>query len=319
MKKIAVLTSGGDAPGMNSAIRAVVRTAIYHQMEITGIRRGYCGLLEEDFIPMDLGYVADIIHRGGTKLLTARCEEFLQPEKQEEAAAILKKHGIEGLVVIGGDGSFRGALTLQARGIAVVGVPGTIDNDIAGTDTSIGFSTAVNTSIWAINHIRDTASSHQRNFLIEVMGRHSGQLALAAGLAGGAEAVLLPEIPFDLKEVTEKIEQGFNRGKIHSIIIIAEGAGNSVEVAAKIKEITGHEYKITTIGHIQRGGSPDFHDRRLAARLGSKAVFLLEEGASGKMVGNRGEETVVSDLEEIIRSKKPLPLGDYELMKVLSI
>ncbi len=319
MKRIAVLTSGGDAPGMNSAIRAVTRTAIFQDMEIVGIRRGYCGLLEEDFIPMDVSYVADIIHRGGTKLLTARCDDFLKEENQDKAYRILCRHGIEGLVVIGGDGSFRGALTLKKRGLPVIGVPGTIDNDIAGTDASIGFSTAVNTSIWAIDHIRDTASSHQRNFLIEVMGRNSGHLALAAGLAGGAEAVLLPEIPFDLKEIADKIEMGHRRGKIHSIIVMAEGAGDAPEVANSIKEITGHEYKITTIGHIQRGGSPDFQDRLLASRLGNKAVALLKDGEDGKMVGICGEEIVTNALENIISVKKSLPLGDYALMKVLSI
>ncbi len=231
----------------------------------------------------------------------------------------MQRYGIEGLIVIGGDGSFRGALELEKRGMAVIGVPGTIDNDIPGTDASIGFSTAVNTSIWAINHIRDTASSHQRNFLIEVMGRDSGQLALAAGLAGGAEAVLLPEIPFDLREICDKIEMGHRRGKVHSIIVLAEGAGDAPEVAMKIKEITGHEYKITTIGHIQRGGSPDYSDRLLAARLGNRAVTLLKEGESGKMVGIRGEKVIVSALKDIVGKKNPLPMGDYDLMNVLSI
>ncbi len=319
MKRIAVLTSGGDAPGMNSAIRAVTRTAIFHDMDVVGIRRGYQGLLDGDFSAMDLGYVADIVHRGGTKLLTARCDAFLEEKNQRRAAESLAKQGIEGLVVIGGDGSFRGALALDRLGLPVVGVPGTIDNDIYGTAASIGFSTAVNTSIWAIDHIRDTATSHQRNFLIEVMGRNAGHLALAAGLAGGAEAVLLPEIPFDLREIADKIEKGHRRGKIHSIIVLAEGAGSGVEVAAQIRDITGHEYKITNMGHVQRGGSPDHRDRLIAARMGNRAVTLLMERKSGLMVGIRGETLSVAALKEILGLKKPLPIGDYELMKVLSI
>ena len=269
MKTIGVLTSGGDAPGMNAAIRAVVRKAIYHGRRIYGIYGGYAGLINGDMKELDLGSVGDIIHRGGTILYTARSEEFKTEEGQLKAIANLKKHGIEGLVVIGGEGTYKGAEALTKRGFPCVAVPGTIDNDIPGTQFTIGFDTALNTVIDAIDKIRDTATSHERTFIIEVMGRSAGHIALWAGLSGGAESILVPEEPFNIEEVVERLVQGNKRGKKHSIIIVAEGVGNAVEIGKKIKEATEFDTRITVLGHIQRGGSPTASDRVLAGRLGA--------------------------------------------------
>ncbi|MCL0052362.1 6-phosphofructokinase [Peptococcaceae bacterium] len=320
MKRIGVLTSGGDAPGMNSAIRAVVRKSIYNGIEVIGINRGYSGFIEGDMWPMSLGSVADIIHRGGTILHTARSKEFMTKEGKAKAYENAKRFGIEGLVVIGGDGSFKGALEFyEEYKLPVIGVPGTIDNDIYGTDYTIGFDTAVNNVVDAINKIRDTATSHERTFIIEVMGRDCGAIALMAGLAGGAESIIIPEAPFDINEICEKLMRGVKRGKLHSMIVVAEGAASGFEIGRKIKEITGADTKVTILGHIQRGGIPTAFDRMLAARLGAKAVDLLIAGEAGKAVGIRKEEIVGYDLQEIFDNKKQLDLEVLELANILSI
>ena len=320
MKRIGVLTSGGDAPGMNSAIRAVVRKSIYNGIEVIGINRGYSGFIEGDMWPMSLGSVADIIHRGGTILHTARSKEFMTKEGKAKAYENAKRFGIEGLVVIGGDGSFKGALEFyEEYKLPVIGVPGTIDNDIYGTDYTIGFDTAVNNVVDAINKIRDTATSHERTFIIEVMGRDCGAIALMAGLAGGAESIIIPEVPFDINEICEKLMRGVKRGKLHSMIVVAEGAASGLEIGRKIKEITGADTKVTILGHIQRGGIPTAFDRMFAARLGAKAVDLLIAGEAGKAVGIRKEEIVGYDLQEIFENKKQLDLEVLELANILSI
>ncbi len=315
-----VLTSGGDSSGMNAAIRAVVRKAIYHGREVMGIMRGYNGLIEGDMQPMNLGSVADIIHRGGTILHTARSELFKTPEGRAKAYANVQRFGLQGLVVIGGDGSFRGALQFNREyNIPVIGVPGTIDNDIYGTDYSIGFDTAVNTVVDAINKIRDTATSHERTFIIEVMGRDSGWIALTAGLAGGAETILIPEKPLSIDELCDKLMRGYKRGKLHSIIIVAEGAASGLEVGRQIKEKTGFDTKVTILGHLQRGGTPTAFDRNLASRLGAAAVDLLLAGESGKMVGMISGKVVATDLQQAVQKKQLIDLDMYTLADILSI
>ncbi|SHK27999.1 6-phosphofructokinase [Desulforamulus aeronauticus] len=320
MQRIGVLTSGGDASGMNSCIRAVVRKAIYHGLEIIGINRGYSGFVDADMGPMNLGSVADIIGRGGTILHTARSKRFQTKEGRALAFENVQRFGVQGLVVIGGDGSFTGASIFQQEyGIPVIGVPGTIDNDIAGTDYTIGFDTAVNNVVEAINKIRDTATSHERTFVIEVMGRNSGNIALAAGLAGGAESILIPEIPFNVEDICKKLLSGIKRGKLHSVILVAEGAASGIEIGQEIKEFTGFDTKVTILGHLQRGGSPSAFDRILAARLGAKAVELLMAGETNKMVGMKAGEIVASDLSEVIGKASPINKEMYELAKILSI
>lgn len=256
MKRIGVLTSGGDAPGMNAAIRAVVRKAIYHDLEVYGIYGGYSGLLKGKIERLGLGSVGDIIHRGGTILFTARCEEFKTKEGQLAGIDQLKKAGIEGLVVIGGDGSYRGAKALTEYGFPCVGVPGTIDNDIPGTQFTIGFDTSLNTAIDAIDKIRDTATSHERTFVIEVMGRNAGDIALWSGLAGGAETILIPEENYDIKEICQRLLKSHERGKKYSIIVVAEGAASGIELGKQIKELTNFDTRVSVLGHIQRGGTP---------------------------------------------------------------
>ncbi len=319
MKKIGVLTSGGDAPGMNAAIRAVVRKGIYHDLDVYGIYYGYQGLLNGNIEKMELGSVGDIIHRGGTKLYTSRCPEFKTEEGQLKGIEQLKKHGIEGLVVIGGDGSFRGAIKLTEKGFPCVGVPGTIDNDIPGTDFTIGFDTALNTIIDSIDKIRDTATSHERTYVIEVMGRDAGDLALWAGVAAGAESILIPEKKEDFDEIVNKIERGHQRGKKHSIILIAEGVGSGVEFADKIKEKMGLETRVTVLGHTQRGGSPTAVDRTLASRLGAKAVDLLLEGKGGRMVGIQQNQIVDHDILKILTMNRQPEMSMYKLAQELSI
>lgn len=319
VQTIGVLTSGGDAPGMNAAIRAVVRMGIYRGLKVVGIRKGYSGLLAGDFVDMDLGSVADIIHRGGTILQTARCEAFKTEEGQRQAVERLAARGIEGVVVIGGDGSFRGAVELAKRGIATVGVPGTIDNDIAGTDTTIGFDTAVNTVIEAVDKIRDTATSHERTFLVEVMGRRAGDIAVSAGLACGAETILIPEEEYSIDEIVERLERSFKRGKRHSILVVAEGVGSAMAIADKIRERIGWEMRVTVLGHIQRGGSPTAADRVLASRMGAMAVELLLQGHSAKMVGIQNHRLVAIDMEDAVARPHRPDLGLFDLARILAI
>ena len=277
---IGVLTSGGDAPGMNAAIRAVVRTALAEGINVKGIRRGYLGLLEEDIFEMKSKNVSDIIQRGGTILYTARCPEFVLPERQDEAAAICRKHGIDGLVVIGGDGSFRGAAALAKRGINTVGVPGTIDLDISCTDYTIGFDTAINTAVETIDRVRDTSTSHERCSIIEVMGRHAGHIALWCGIANGAEEILIAErYDYDEVKIIKRINKRRETGKKHYIIINAEGVGESENMAKRIEAVTGMETRATIIGHAQRGGTPTARDRVYGSVMGAKAVDLLDIGA----------------------------------------
>ncbi|MCR6111627.1 6-phosphofructokinase [Bacillus sp. A301a_S52] len=319
MKRIGVLTSGGDSPGMNAAIRAVVRKAIFHDVEVYGIYSGYAGLISGDIQKLELGSVGDIIHRGGTMLYTARCEEFKTLEGQKKGIEQLKKFGIEGLVVIGGDGSFRGAEKLTEHGYPTVGVPGTIDNDIPGTDFTIGFDTALNTVIEAIDKIRDTATSHERTYVIEVMGRDAGDLALWAGLADGAETIMIPEVNEDMEDIIKRLKRGHQRGKKHSIIVVAEGVGSGVEIGKVIQDKTDLETRVTVLGHIQRGGSPTAQDRVLASRLGAKAVEMLLEGQAGKMVGIENNQLVSHDIDEVLARPHELDNAMYKLSKELSI
>lgn len=319
MKKIGVLTSGGDAPGMNAAIRAVVRKAIYHNIEVYGISRGYQGLIEGDIRKMEIGSVGDIIHRGGTMLRTARCLEFKTEEGQLKGIEQLNKHGIEGLVVIGGDGSYQGAQALTRRGYPCVGVPGTIDNDIPGTDFTIGFDTALNTVIDAIDKIRDTATSHERTYVVEVMGRNCGDIALWAGLAGGAETILCPENEHEIKDLTAKLKRGQERGKKHSIIVVAEGVGSAVDIGREIEQMTNFDTRVTVLGHVQRGGSPTASDRVLASRLGALAVELLMDGQGGRAVGIVANQLVDYDINETLVKKRSINQKMYNLSEELSI
>lgn len=319
MRKIGVLTSGGDAPGMNAAIRAVVRRGLSLGMEVVGVRRGYAGLISGDFVPLSLSSVGDIIHRGGTFLHTARSERFKSPEGQREALDQVKAAGIDGLVVIGGDGSFRGAIKLTEQGIPAIGVPGTIDNDIYGTDLTIGFDTAVNTCLDAIRKIRDTATSHDRTFVLEVMGRDSGWIALAAGLAGGAESILIPEFPFSMDEVITRLMRGAERNKRHSVIIVAEGAGEGFKIGEAIKKATGFDTRVTVLGHIQRGGSPTAVDAMLASRLGARAAELLAQGQGGLFVGLVDNAVVTPPLQNVLDRKKSISRDLVELAEMLAI
>lgn len=319
MNTIGVLTSGGDSPGMNAAIRAVVRTAISNKCKVIGIKRGYEGLIHGQLEEMNLSSVADIIHRGGTMLRTARSEEFTTEEGRNRALNVIRVFGIEGLVVIGGDGSFRGAQELSELGIPTIGVPGTIDNDLAYTDYTIGFDTAMNTVVEAISKIRDTSASHGRANIIEVMGRHCGDIALYAGLAGGAESIIIPEVGLDIDKVSKKLIKGKNRGKLHSIIVLAEGVGGAIELGAKIEEKTGIETRATILGHIQRGGSPTAFDRILASKMGAIAVELLLEGKGNLAVGVKGNKIFSMDIQEALDIEKELDEKVYKLVDILSI
>ncbi len=319
VKTIGVLTSGGDAPGMNAAIRAVVRTAIANGLKVKGIRRGYSGLLEEDIIDMDSISVADIIQRGGTILYTARCAEMRTPEGQQKAADICRKHGIDGLVVIGGDGSFQGARLLSNLGINTVGIPGTIDLDISCTDYTIGFDTAVNTAMEAIDKVRDTSTSHERCSIIEVMGRNAGYIALWCGIANGAEDILMTErYDGDEQRIINNIIEKRKVGKKHHIIVNAEGIGDSHAMAKRIEEATGIETRATVIGHIQRGGSPTCKDRVYASCMGARAVELLLNGQSNRVVGYRAGEFVDYDIQEGLAMKKDIDEGMYQMARKLS-
>lgn len=319
VKTIGVLTSGGDAPGMNAAIRAVVRTAIQKGLGVKGIMRGYAGLLQEEIIDMNSRSVSDIIHRGGTILYTARSMEFVTPEGQEKGAEICRKHGIDGLVVIGGDGSFRGAGKLAALGINTIGVPGTIDLDIACTDYSIGFDTAVNTAMEAIDKVRDTSTSHERCSIIEVMGRNAGYIALWCGIANGAEDILLPErYDGDEQQLINRIIDNRKRGKKHNIIINAEGIGHSTSMARRIEAATGVETRATILGYMQRGGMPTCKDRVYASIMGAKAAELLYEGKSNRIVAYQNGEYVDFDIQEALQMKKDIPEDQFEISKMLS-
>ncbi|MEK0314479.1 6-phosphofructokinase [Cohnella sp. 56] len=313
VQKIAVLTSGGDSQGMNAAVRAVVRSGLFRGLEVYGVQRGYQGLLNEDLRPMDLRSVGDIIQRGGTILQTARCKEFVTPEGQQRGAEVLRKHGIDGLVVIGGDGSYQGANKLSKLGIKTMGLPGTIDNDIPFTDFTIGFDTATSIVVDAINKLRDTMTSHERSSVVEVMGRHCGDIALYAGLASGAESILVPEVPFDIREISQRMRENFQNGKRHSIVIVAEGVCGGDEIARQITEHSGIEPRVTVLGHIQRGGSPTHNDRILASRLGDFAVERLEAGDSAKGCGIVKGELVTTDIDTVVSTKKTFNMDLYNL------
>ncbi len=320
MKRIAVMTSGGDAPGMNAAIRAVVRSAVANGIEVYGIRQAYSGLLAGDFERLTNREVSGILQRGGTILQTARNEEFKTPQGQRRGLRRLNEHGIEGLVCIGGDGSLRGAMALHKLGVPVVGVPGSIDNDIWGTNMSIGVDTALNTILDALDRLRDTASSHERAFLIEVMGRNCGYLALMGGILGGAEMTIIPEKDTSLEEVAARLEDSYLRGKNHAIAVIAEGAKPKIQELAQFLEgrSVGFEVRITILGHVQRGGSPSAFDRLLATRLGVKAVECLINGTSGVMVGLSGREIEPVPLEDVTSKTRGVNLEYYALADVLS-
>ena len=308
MKTIGVLTSGGDAPGMNAAIRAAVRTAISLGMTVKGIKRGWNGLIEDDIIDLDVRSVSDTIHRGGTTLFTARSPRFKEEEGMQEAIKTCKKHGIEGIVVIGGDGSFRGARDLSERGIPCVGVPGTIDNDIASTEFTIGYDTAMNTAMEMIDRLRDTAQSHERCTIIEVMGRHAGYIALNCGIAAGATAIAVPEVPITTEEIIEKIEAARHTGKKHFVIVVAEGVGGVEEMAKIIEEKTGIESRATVLGHVQRGGRPTVRDRVIATKLSNEAVHLLSKGIGNRVVGYKAGAVVNYDIFEALKMEKPFPM-----------
>lgn len=318
MRTIGVLTSGGDAPGMNAAIRAVVRAGLDKDLRVMGIQRGYSGLLSGEIFEMNRHSVSDIIQRGGTILKTARCEEFKKEEVRKKAAQILKVFGIDGLVVIGGDGSFTGARLLSELGVKTIGIPGTIDNDLAYTQYTIGFDTALNTVLDAINKLRDTSTSHERISIVEVMGRNCGDIALYAGLAGGAESIIVPEKGYDLDEICKTVLDGKLKGKLHNLIIVAEGVGGANELADKIEDITGIETRATILGHIQRGGSPSAFDRILASRMGARAVELLIEGKTSRVIGTVGGEIIDLDTNEALNIKNPFNEKLFEIARSLS-
>jgi 6-phosphofructokinase 1 len=319
VKSIAVLTSGGDSPGMNAAIRAVVRSAIYNDIHVYGINAGYQGLIDDKITKMGVYSVADIIQKGGTMLHTSRCKEMYTPEGVKKAAETLKKHEIEGLVVIGGDGSYKGAAALAREGIRVIAMPGTIDNDVACTDYTIGFDTALNTIIEAISKIRDTSLSHNRVNVVEVMGRNCGNLALYAGLAGGAEGICVPEIPYDMAKICAKTVAGKDRGKLHSIIVFAEGAGDLNEFCAQFEKCTSISVRRTVLGYIQRGGSPSAFDRILACKMGAMAVALLMGGKTNRAVCLRGDSYIDQDIEEALKMTRVFDNKTYEIAMQLSI
>lgn len=318
MKSIAILTSGGDAPGMNAAIRAVVRAGLDKGLKVFGIERGYSGLLNGEIFEMNRNSVSDIIHRGGTILKTARCDEFKKEEVRKKAVQVLKVFGIDGLVVIGGDGSFTGAKLLSDLGVKTIGIPGTIDNDLPYTEYTLGFDTALNTVLDAVNKLRDTSTSHERISIVEVMGRNCGDIALYAGLGGGAESIIVPEKGYDLDEICRTILEGKQKGKLHNLIILAEGVGGAQQLAKKIEEITGIETRATILGHIQRGGSPSAFDRVLASKMGARAVELLLEGKTARVIGTKGGEIIDMDTTEALAMPKKFDEKLYEIASILS-
>ncbi|MDE7296097.1 MAG: 6-phosphofructokinase [Clostridia bacterium] len=320
MKRIGLLTSGGDAPGMNAAIRAVVRTALYYGMDVFGIERGYAGLIEDTMYKMEMRSVSNIVQLGGTRLRTARCLEMLNPEGQKKAVKTLEKHGIEGLVVIGGDGSFRGAKCLtEDYGIPTIGIPGTIDNDLEYTDYTLGFDTAVNTCLEVINKLRDTMTSHERISVVEVMGRHCGDIALYAGITSGAEIIVVPEISYDMNDIVTRINRSRENGKHSNIVVVAEGAASADEFAKELQELTPYSVRATNIGHIQRGGSPSMADRMLAAQFGNKAVRLLKDGIGNRVVGIHNNSIIDMDIIEAVSMKKRFNYELYETLQMISM
>lgn len=319
MKTIGILTSGGDAPGMNPAIRAVVRTALNNGLRVKGIRNGYDGLMKGDIYEMNVSSVADIIQKGGTILGTARSLEFKKEDGRKRGAQILKDYGIEGLIVIGGDGSFKGAKALSDLGINTIGIPGTIDNDMAYTDYTIGFFTAMETVIDAIGKLRDTSSSHGRAVVLEVMGRNCGDIALYAGLAGGAESIIVPEHEFSLEEIIEKVEHGKKRGKLHHLIALAEGVGDPYEIAKKVEEDTGVETKVTVLGHVQRGGTPAAPDRLLGSIMGARAVELLLNDKTNLAIGYSNGKLIEEKIDVAIQEKSKFNESLYALANKLSL
>ncbi|NMB01500.1 MAG: 6-phosphofructokinase [Firmicutes bacterium] len=328
VRKVGILTSGGDAPGMNAAIRTAVRAALHYNLEPWAIYRGYHGLIKGEMEPMSSRAVSGIIQRGGTILKSARSDEFTTPEGQAKAVDMLTKQGIDSLVVIGGDGSFRGALALEKLGVKVICIPATIDNDIACTDYSIGFDTAVNNVMDAVNKIRDTASSHERVYVVEVMGRDSGYIALYSGLAGGADVILIPEVPYDLEQVCQQIQRANSLGKTYNIVVVAEGVkpisgddeeeSPSMQIGRYIQEQAGYDTRITILGHIQRGGAPTVRDRLLASRLAYHAIELVYQGKSGKMLGEVDQVVKSFDLDYALAQEKQLNLDYYHLSNILS-
>ncbi len=320
MKKIAVLTSGGDAPGMNAAVRAVVRTALNAGIEVYGVVRGFNGLINDELIPMNLRSVSNILQQGGTMLYTARCLEFKELEYQQKAADICRKHGIDGVVVCGGDGSFRGAQDLTNHGIPCIGIPCTIDNDIACCESTIGYDTAANTVVDMVDKLRDTSQSHDRCSVVEVMGRHAGWLAMTAGMAVGATSILVPEVQHDFqKDIVERMRDAANTGKHHFIIMVAEGLGHVNELAERIEEATGVETRATVLGHVQRGGSPSARDRVLASQMGHYAVRLLMDGKSNRVVATQAGQLVDFDINEALNMKKPFNQMKYQVACDISI
>ncbi len=320
IKKIAVLTSGGDAPGMNAAVRAVTRTALGRGVDVYGVYRGYNGLINGDLKPLNLRSVSDIIHRGGTALFSARSPEFCTEEGMQKAVATCRQYGIDGLVVIGGDGSFRGAQDLTRHGVPCIGIPGTIDNDISCCEQTIGYDTALNTCMSMIDKLRDTSQSHDRCSVVEVMGRHAGYLALNVGLAVGATSILVPEVPYDFdKDIIERMQKTSATGKKHFIIIVAEGVGRVMELAERIQAETGVESRATILGHVQRGGDPTVRDRVLASEMGNYAVDLLLDGKSNRVVTIQNDRITDFDIEEALLMKKPFDKNLYRIAHEISI
>lgn len=320
IKTVGVLTSGGDAPGMNPAIRAVVRRAIYHGMAVKGIKRGYNGLIEDDIVDMNLRSVSEIIHRGGTILYTARSKEFMTEEGQNKAVETCRRHGIDALIVIGGDGSFRGCRALAAKGIKCIGIPGTIDNDIACSDYTIGYDTALNTAMEMIDKLRDTTQSHERCSVVEVMGRHSGYLAINTGIATGALCILIPEKSFNVeRDILSRMRETQAQGKKNFLILVAEGVGQVFKIAEEIQSKTGIETRATVLGHVQRGGSPSLRDRVMASQMAVKAVELLSNDKYNRIIGMKYDRIVDFDIKDALSMEKELDPHLIEVAKVISI
>ncbi len=320
VKTIGVLTSGGDAPGMNPAIRAVVRSAIYHGYKVKGVKHGYSGLIEGDIVDLNLRSVSEIIHRGGTMLYTARSKEFMTEEGRQTAYENCKKHGIDALIVIGGDGSFRGCLAFSKLGINCIGIPGTIDNDIACSDYTIGYDTALNTAMEMIDKLRDTTQSHERCSVVEVMGRNSGYLAINTGIATGALSILIPEHPFDLqKDVLDRIKKTQNEGKKNFLVLVAEGIGQVSQIAQEIQEVTGIETRATILGHVQRGGSPSLRDRVVASQMAYRAIEIINDGGENRVVCLKDDKVIDYDIEKALSMSKELDEYLLEIAEAISI